>query len=771
MKRTSWIVLIILTLLGLPSVPVAAQSASPTMHVTVGFDGYCHDSGWCPVYVVISNEGADIVGDLRIVTDSDGEMYARQVTLPAHSRKGYLMYIPADSSLTSVVVQLYAGEKKLGSRQGAVFWLDERSRLYGVASDDPSALNFLSDVAPLGGDAKVAHLNLEALPGDPLGWEGLDVLVLNDVDTTVLDSDQRQALETWVVHGGLLIVGGGAGAARTAAGVADLLPVTLGGTRTVDDLRLLGESADTRVATGPFAVAEATLRDGEVLIEQDGLILLARRACGDGYVDFVAFDAGLNPFVRWDDNSRVWGGIIGEQVVGPRGLPVRDVGDARDAISSIPGLRAPSTWQVLAFMLVYTLLIGPINYVVLRKLDRRELAWLTIPVLIASFTGCAYLTGFQIRGRWVIVHRLAGVYVPPGAEIGRVEQVVGVFSPQRARYDLLALGAEVREMPYYYSSAASPPLHLWEEADGVRVSDLRVNVGEVQSFLAEGYVDVPAVGADLRLIGSYAGALRIEGTVHNSSLPLQDAVFLVGTRTQELGDLEPGQDVPVSLVLSGGSPSYYDLLTDLAGRGASWDDPLLYRRRGFLQALFSGGSGRMGELSQVYLVGWLDDGPALPVQVVDRSSSTRSLTFCAYRLPMPQIEGGTDVTVGPDLIVRRVDNSAGYMYEQSVNGYHFDAGAEAEISFTVYPWVQVTRVDDLIIDMRAAGDESYPPTLALWNWESGAWDELDFNWGRHSIPAAENYVLSPGHVLLRVTANPDWSVDLSSLTITIKGQN
>ena len=94
---------------------------------------------------------------------------------------------------------------------------------------------------------------------------------------------------------------------------------------------------------------------------------------------------------------------------------------------------------------------------------------------------------------------------------------------------------------------------------------------------------------------------------------------------------------------------------------------------------------------------------------------------------MPQIEGGTDVTVGPDLIVRRVDDSTGYMYERSGSGYHFDAGAEAVISFTVYPWVQVTRVDDLIIDMRAAGGESYPPTLALWNWESGAWDELDFN--------------------------------------------
>jgi hypothetical protein len=77
------------------------------------------------------------------------------------------------------------------------------------------------------------------------------VLILNDVDTTALSGEQRQALETWVAHGGHLIVGGGAGAARTVAGLADpstalrqgsehgLLPVTVGGTRSVDDLRAL----------------------------------------------------------------------------------------------------------------------------------------------------------------------------------------------------------------------------------------------------------------------------------------------------------------------------------------------------------------------------------------------------------------------------------------------------------------------------------------------------------------------------------------------------
>ena len=247
---------------------------------------------------------------------------------------------------------------------------------------------------------------------------------------------------------------------------------------------------------------------------------------------------------------------------------------------------------------------------------------------------------------------------------------------------------------------------------------------------------------------------------------------MMGAQMQYLGDLKPGQNVSVSLTLSGGTFSYQYLVDNLVGRSVSyWDDPLLYRRYELLQALFASDESRLGELSQAYLAGWSGDDFTLPVEVVGHSFSTNSLTFCVYRLPVTQAESGVDVTVGPDLIVPHVDDSTGYVYERLYNAYYFDAGAEAEISFTVHPGMSVNHVDDLVIDVQAADDGSHPPTLAVWNWESDEWDELDFTWGRRSISAAENYVLLPGHVRLRVTADPDWPVDLSSLTITIRGQN
>ena len=66
----------------------------------------------------------------------------------------------------------------------------------------------------------------------------------------------------------------------------------------------------------------------------------------------------------------------------------------------------------------YILLIGPINYLVLRRLDRREWAWLTMPVLIVVFAVGAYGIGSLLRGSAVIVNEVAIVRGAPGATDG-----------------------------------------------------------------------------------------------------------------------------------------------------------------------------------------------------------------------------------------------------------------------------------------------------------------------------------------------------------------
>ena len=55
----------------------------------------------------------------------------------------------------------------------------------------------------------------------------------------------------------------------------------------------------------------------------------------------------------------------------------------------MPALALPSIEGLLLLLLGYIVLIGPINYLVLRRLDRREWAWVTMPLLVVGFTAGA----------------------------------------------------------------------------------------------------------------------------------------------------------------------------------------------------------------------------------------------------------------------------------------------------------------------------------------------------------------------------------------------
>ncbi len=71
---------------------------------------------------------------------------------------------------------------------------------------------------------------------------------------------------------------------------------------------------------------------------------------------------------------------------------------ALEAAKSLTGLSLPLSWMVCGFLGLYVIILGPVNLFFLNKLRRRELAWVTIPVLVVVFSGIAFILGSQLRG-------------------------------------------------------------------------------------------------------------------------------------------------------------------------------------------------------------------------------------------------------------------------------------------------------------------------------------------------------------------------------------
>ena len=278
----------------------------------------------------------------------------------------------------------------------------------------------------------------EDLPPRVEAWSAIDRLVWQDVDSSRLSSEQLDALRTWVGAGGrFAIVGGSTGITGLGSFQSDMLPfrpsVTLDASP-ADMSALLGALPAT--ATTSPAIA-GTLDRGTVLARSGDHVIAAQTGYGQGSVTIV----GLDPAEKWLTGTPaatgLWRRLLASHQnnsLNPLVLP--NDGDLVDALNNLPAVDLPDLMTLLGLLLLYILLIGPVNYLVLRRLDRREWAWLTMPALSLLFAGAAYAMGVGIRGTDVIVNQVGIVRGSAGTDRGVGAFYVGVFSPTRQTYDV-----------------------------------------------------------------------------------------------------------------------------------------------------------------------------------------------------------------------------------------------------------------------------------------------------------------------------------------------
>ena len=160
------------------------------------------------------------------------------------------------------------------------------------------------------------------------------------------------------------------------------------------------------------------------------------------------------------------------------------------------------------------MLVGPVNYLVLSRIDRREWAWVTVPALIGVFTIGAFAIGSLLRGSDVIVHEVAIVRGAPGTDQATAQSYLGIFSPSRATYQLRVDGDALLATPMngdIFGGGTGAGLDVLQ-GDPSRVRDLEVGFGSLRTIRAEASATGPTVDAALRLEDG-----EVTGTVTNRS--------------------------------------------------------------------------------------------------------------------------------------------------------------------------------------------------------------------------------------------------------------
>jgi hypothetical protein len=517
---------------------------------------------------------------------------------------------------------------------------------------------------------------------------------------------------------------------------------------------------------------------------------------GFGQVAFLAADPAFDPLANWSGAEGLFRNLLSGTAQRPSWAGgVRNWYSARDAINALPGLDFPSVFQICGFLALYLIIVGPVNYLVLRRLKRRELAWVTIPALVVVFSGCAYLAGYQLRGGQASLHRLSVVQVWPDTDFARVEGVVGLFSPRRSNY-ALSFGSDflARPMPVdsYGGTSGS---YTVEEADQTIIPDIRLEVGEIEPFVMQGEVPAPKFASDLVLdIGLATPALR--GTVTNlSDLTLTDAVILGPGGVRRIGELAPGETVTVTLPLvnapasaapanevlpalgaktqPGASiyypPSNYDsTIDDILGNTYYYNDREQFRRYSLLSALIDsyGGSVRG---SGVYLAGWTSESP-LEVAVVGRPFATIDSSLYLVALP-PRLEVSSGKVVIPPGLMQWMALNPSPSASPTPYDMYLYQGNEYDLRFVPAQTAPFHTVDSLVMHLTSYGlTGAAAVDIWLWDFSANAWTPLpNPQWGNTNLPDPARFVGPSSEIQVRIANSTQIQVSVERLDFTLTG--
>ncbi|MFO0843181.1 MAG: hypothetical protein U0797_12425 [Gemmataceae bacterium] len=316
--------------------------------------------------------------------------------------------------------------------------------------------------------------DVAALPDRWVGYDAVDVVVLGTGKRDFVlrlaqegEAARREALVEWVRRGGQLVVSVGPNTQEVSSLLAKmpLLDVRVAGGEMLANLPVISNQWSDRVNLAPLQqVQVAALKPGpavNVLVREARKPVIVQSACGLGRVVLVAFDLDAPPFSTWDGQEAFWARL--QKEVAPT-LPGRTRGKPGVADAARPAPRGGAPGQerydyraelqrgletfeeaptisfgwVALFLLGYILLVGPLDYFILKKLFKRlELTWVTFPLMVLAVSVAAYCTAYAVKGDDLRFNKIDLVDVDqhgPGQVYGT--SWVTLFSPRVASYTL-----------------------------------------------------------------------------------------------------------------------------------------------------------------------------------------------------------------------------------------------------------------------------------------------------------------------------------------------
>lgn len=603
--RAAWrgAVLSLMLLLASPAVARAEVRAT----VDVGWSGRFRAGRWTPLFVTATDTSRHRQAILDIYAPTD-----RRHAVKIHQS------LPIGPTPVTVPLYVPLSNQLEQSTVGIVDANGGRTLYHQVVGDQPAWINRDVSVGPvavepddlfigLSGSSgsqrlleghfdpqsvSVGYLPPNRLPAVPAGYDAIDVLMLNQPDLNRIDAEQQRSIVAWVRGGGVLVLWPGAEPLPATGPIVEVLPCAYGENTTYD---LPPKAVETMGLPARFGrlkgrrVTNVATDAKPVALFGDGVEPLGyRRWVGFGQV--VALPADVSTLV-FNSGS---GGGPGDRRGGTafwrqalRGVievaesrddesgrgyydqtedarRVRAQRQALDWLSDVPGAGSFGFSYLAAVLLALMLVVGPVDWFVLKWLGRQPWTWVTTSGWIAVVTLAAISVGRVLRSGDVHFRTFTVLDQAGGARVAAVD-LAGIYSPQTGRYDV-GFDAEtwwrpVADTNRYGGNAMLTEIDCHQDYHGSRPLPMTINVWNLRFLRGVDYAQAApllaakltreeggAGGATTRPAGGNRTRGSVRGTITNQSeVALEDVVVRTRGGILRVGQrIEPGATVQVS---------------------------------------------------------------------------------------------------------------------------------------------------------------------------------------------------------------------------------
>jgi hypothetical protein len=434
------------------------------------------------------------------------------------------------------------------------------------------------------------------VPWDWTGFVSLDLLVLYNPEWDLFNEHQLNAIVQWVSNGGKLLLVTGSRPLPNESPITKILPFEVQQAKQItlpsEILRkwnLLPGEPETITCRPLAPKPNARFYENQTVVS--GECPLGIGYVGFGRVGVLAFDpAGLSTQQR-ANSTRFWVSIIRAiledtdspervaSVPSQSSMPrpyrsVRVVGDVpqdknapnrinryevglsqganyavMEHLYNIAEMRPLSIWWVILLLGTLAVLLGPVDYKLLKRIDRLPLTWLTCTFWIVLFSVGAYYGVRALRGGKLQFRVVSVLDKIENNDLAWSTRYCGLFASHSDDYRLEGLNknqwwsgiapTQSTVWASYNQNVASRRIYCLQHDGGNLPVSLPVNIWTIQCLMDESTIEQMPFKAEVEVLGDQV-------TVHivnESDSPIRNGYcLLANNRGIEFGPVSPRSD-------------------------------------------------------------------------------------------------------------------------------------------------------------------------------------------------------------------------------------